>query len=190
VWITIVGWLLAWWLLNYANQLRLDKLPRMEILFDGAAAPYIHPTHFGKDKEDEAIFVAVRPRALTDTPIRACRGYLNSVMRLGANGEWVETSFDHRQQLLWGAAGLQPALEADIDNETSQALSVFFVKKRDPRIHPLIPELLNRSKPIFHERNDDVLRFEIIIIGDTASAKIYLRVQLGEAWDDIRVSQI
>ena len=125
VWLTIVGWLLTWWLLNYANQLRIDKLPRLGILFDETAAPYIHPAHFNKDVEDQAIFVSVLPRALTDTPIRACKDYLNSVMREGENREWEATSFDHRQQLLWGAAGLQPALEADIDSETNQALSVF-----------------------------------------------------------------
>ena len=187
IWITIAIGLISFWLLNYATRLRLEKLPQLEIIFDKNDPRCFHETFLEKDRENKALYVAVLPRSISATPIKGCVGWLNAISELGDDGQWHQTTFVNRQPLEWGAIGFG---RADIDNVTSQSLNVFFVKKRDPRIHPTVPRMLNKDKAIFHVRDNKVRRFDIVVVGDGTAADISLSIQLGDDWNDVRVKKI
>jgi hypothetical protein len=166
--------------------------PGIEIQFDASDPRHMSRTHFNKDKEDRAIFVSVLPRATqTSGQINNCQGYINSVWIMEQNGNWLPTHFNNRQQLFWGSPGIGDTTKENIDSVTRQPLNVFFVKQNDPRIHPCIPKMLNRHKPLFHERSKDIFRLDIVVVGDGISpAQISLKVQLGDKWDDINIEKI
>jgi hypothetical protein len=68
---------------------------------------------------------------------------------------------------------------------------MFFVKKRDPRLHPTIKTMLNKVVPIFEVRDNKKRRFDIVVRNEYgASADLSLTVELGDDWDDVRVAKI
>jgi hypothetical protein len=134
------------------------------------------------------VYIAVVPRSLGTTPVKGCKGFLNAVWLLGRDGNWQGTPFVNRLPLEWGAAGWDAV---EIDNVTNQSLNVFYVAKRDPKIHPLTQGLLNKDRKIFHDHANKTYRFDIVVKGDSGpSSQISLRAKLGERWDAVEVDKI
>ena len=187
IWGTIALGLVAFWLLNYATKLRLEKLPKLAVGFDKKDHTCFHETYVDGNSEAKVIYVAVLPRALSVTPVKGCVGWLNSISELGDDEQWHRTPFVSRRMLEWGTMGFQPV---DIDNVTDQALNVFRVLKSNPRIYPTVHATLNKDEEIFQVRDTKVRRFDIVVIGEGAESTISLKVQLGDYWDDVRVEQV
>jgi len=129
IWGTIALGLISFWLLSYATQQRLEKLPKLKVGFDRKDHTCFHETYVDGNPEAKVIYVAVLPRALSPTPVKSCVGWLNSISELGDDGQWHRTPFVSRRKLEWGTMGFQPV---DIDNVTDQALNVFRVLKSNP----------------------------------------------------------
>lgn len=169
-------------------KLEEQLTPRLATKFDPNDPQYVSESPLrGPNSEERTCYVAVKPFALTDKPVKNCVGYLNAVYRLGPNGEWIQTSYTHRLQLEWGMVKF---VKLDIDPWTDQVLNVFRVSETEPRIVPLVASTPFKSEKVF-DNKDDVFRFDIVVIGDDCPpAKISLRAQRGEVWNDIKVSQI
>ena len=186
VWVIIAIGLIAFWLLNYATKLRLEKLPKLKVGFDKKDQTCFHETYVDGNPEAKVIYVAVLPRALSATPVKRCVGYLNSISELGDDEQWHRASFISRRMLEWGTVGFLPV---DIDNVTDQALNVFRVFKSNPCIQPIVHQTVYKDVEIFQVRDRKIRRFDIVVIGEGAESTISLKVQLGDNWDDVRVEQ-
>ncbi len=199
---------LAWWIIglvilclwtfeaSFKMTTRLEEkvknfeaalAPQLAILFENYGEPFIHKTF--DNNGTELMYVAVTPVAITPKPVKNCVGYLNAVFRLDPDGAtWFPTSFSMRQELEWSAVGWGKLV--DLDQDTNQPLNVVVVTKSDPRLCPVVAKPLNKNATLFADRSD-VFRFDIVVRGDdTPAAKQSLRVALGDAWDDVRVSLI
>jgi hypothetical protein len=81
----------------------------------------------------------------------------------------------------------------DIDKNTNRLLNVFVVPMTDPVITPQLKleHQLFKNAKVFASRSD-VFRFDVSARGDGPGAlqTRSLRVELGEAWDDIRVTPL
>lgn len=187
-WAALVLFALVLWLVEVAHHYKTLLDPKLEIQFDRNDPLCFHYTYRGNDEDDKVVYVAVVPRSLGKVSVKGCQGFLNAVWLLGPDGNWQGTPFVNRLPLEWGAAGWGTA---EIDNITNQALNVFYVAKRDPKIHPLTQGLLNKDRKIFHDKENRIFRFDVVIKGENGPpSQISLQAKLGDQWDTLEVNKI
>lgn len=168
----------------------LDKRlePKLDIQFDESDERFVHYTHNSNHPDVRYKYVSVRPVALTSIPLKNCVGYLNRV-DVWKVDKWEPTSFGLRSQLEWGNI---KSVQTDIDDATFQTLNIFITTNQGGTLIPCVKRPLNKDSRVFENRND-VFRFEIVVMSPdypSASKTAYLRVALGESWDDVTVERL
>jgi hypothetical protein len=171
----------------------MTNTPKILVGLDTSDQRHLSHTYFGDEPEDKVIFCSIKAKASPGNAVfDDCVGYVNAVCKMDDAGQWQPTAHYDRQHVTWGSQGDGDDVATVLDAELGRKLNIFSVRKLNPKIKLCVPQPLNKHKNVFDDRHA-TYRLDICVFAyrtDVEMGRIFLKVTLGEQWDDIRVEVI